>query len=349
MKITVGIVGVTGYSGQELLKILLRHPNVSIGYLAARSLKKPSPLGEVLPSFRDIPGLKVHPFKLSDALASCELLFLALPHGVAMGLVPKIFRKPEMRVIDLSGDFRFPSKNVFEKAYKMRHTTPALLKNAVYGLSEWTREALPGARLVANPGCYPTATLLALAPLAAAGLLEKEGLIVDAKSGITGAGRSAKEDLLFSELNESLKAYKVDNHQHTPEMEQMLVRLGKKPAGITFVPHLVPLDRGIYSTIYAPLKKKLSNRQLREIYEKRYGNEPFIRLLPEKVWPDLKSVRGTNLCEIGITMDRQGKRAILISAIDNLGKGAAGQAVQNMNLVCGFPETSGLIWPDGRD
>ncbi len=348
MKISVGIVGVTGYAGQELLKILLRHPNASIGYLAARSLEKPSPLGKLLPSFRDIPGLKVHPFKLSDALKSSELLFLALPHGTAMGMVPQILKKPGTRVIDLSGDFRFVSQDVFEKAYKMRHTHPGLLKSAVYGLSEWTRDALSGARLVANPGCYPTATLLALAPLAAAGLLEKEGLIVDAKSGITGAGRSAKTELLFPELNESLKAYKVDNHQHTPEMEQMLGRLGKKAVRITFVPQLVPLDRGIYSTIYAPLKKNLSDKQLRKIFEKRYGGEPFIRLLPEKTWPDLKSVSGTNLCEIGVTMDQQGKRAILISAIDNLGKGAAGQAVQNMNLVYGFPETAGLIWPNGR-
>jgi N-acetyl-gamma-glutamyl-phosphate reductase len=345
MKISVGIVGVTGYAGQELLKILLRHPFASIGYLAARSLSKPSPLGEVLPSFRQAPALTVHRFKPADALKSAELIFLALPHGVAMQVTPTLLKKPGVRVIDLSGDFRFPSKSAFEKAYHMKHTAAdGLLKQAVYGLSEWMRDSLPNARLVANPGCYPTATLLALAPLAAEGLLDAD-VIVDAKSGITGAGRSAKEELLFSELNESLKAYKVDNHQHTPEMEQLLVRLGKKPVKITFAPHLVPLDRGIYSTIYAPLRKKLSTKQLRAIYVKRYGDEPFIRLLPEKSWPDLKSVAGTNLCELGMTMDQKGKRAIVISAIDNLGKGAAGQAVQNMNLVYGFPETAGLIWP----
>jgi len=349
MKISVGIIGVTGYAGQELLKIVSRHPNVSIGYLAARSLEKASPVGEILPSFRtgsdfqNTANLKIHPFKLSDALNSCKLLFLCLPHGLEMTLAPEILKKPETRVIDLSGDFRLTSPKIFKQAYGMRHTSVSFLKNAVYGLSEWARDDLPGARWVANPGCYPTATLLALAPLAAAGLLEPDGLIVDAKSGITGAGRSAKIDLLYSELNENLIAYKVEKHQHTPEMEQLLGRLGKKSIRMTFVPHLVPMDRGIYATIYAPLKKKLSTKQLRAIFEERYGDEPFIRLLPDKVWPQAKSVAGGNFCEIGATIDPKGRRAILISAIDNLGKGAAGQAVQNMNIVFGFPETTGLI------
>ncbi|MCM8811792.1 MAG: N-acetyl-gamma-glutamyl-phosphate reductase [Candidatus Omnitrophica bacterium] len=342
--IAVGIIGVTGYTGQELLKILLRHPNVSVEHLSSRSIRKEVPLGSILPSFRNRSDLTIHPFDWKKATAVCDLLFLALPHGVSMKLASGILRSgKEIAVIDLSGDFRLASAPLFKRAYGKNHANPALLKQSIYGLSEWSRKKLPAARLVANPGCYPTAVLLGLGPLAAAGLLQKEGLVVDAKSGVTGAGKSVKEELLFSEVNEDLKAYRVDNHQHTPEIEQTLRRIAGRPVKLTFVPHLVPMNRGIYATIYAPLKKRLTGEQLRRIYQKRYAGEPFIRLLPEKVWPNIKAVSGTNFCEIGLQADHQGKRAIIISAIDNLVKGAAGQAVQNMNLLYGFPETAGLL------
>lgn len=341
-RLNVGIIGVTGYAGQELLKILLGHPRACVRYLGARQLEKSTLVGELLPSFRD-QTLKVHPFRIEEALRTCDLLFLALPHGLAMQMAPRILRNRSKRLIDLSGDFRLRSAREFQRAYQMRHTASVFLREAVYGLPEWNRQQIPQKRLVANPGCYPTAVLLGLAPLAQEGLLKKEGLIVDAKSGVTGAGRSAKEELLFSEVNEDLRAYRVNRHQHIPEIEQGLRELAGHPVRMTFVPHLVPLNRGLYATIYAPLTKPLSAQRLRSIYRKWYGREPLVRLLPQGIWPHLKTVSGTYRCEIGLDVADSGRQAILVSAIDNLGKGAAGQAVQNMNLLCGFPETEGLL------
>jgi len=340
--ISVGIVGVTGYTGQELLKILLRHPEISVDYLAARRLEKPFPIGDLLPAFRGS-QLQIHPFMLSDAVKRSDLLFLALPHGVAMEFIPRILRASSaIRVIDLSGDFRLHSAKTFQAAYQLRHTAASLLKEAIYGLSEWERDSIRTARLVANPGCYATAALLGLAPLAKAGLLAQDGVIVDAKSGVSGAGRSAKEELLFSEVNEDFRAYKVNAHQHIPEMEQELRRVSGRAIRMTFVPHLVPMNRGIYATIYASLTRRITNAQLRAVYEKQYGKEPFIRLLPEKTWPQVKSVTGTNMSEIGLQLSTNGRHAIVIVALDNLVKGAAGQAVHNMNLMFGFEETTAL-------
>lgn len=343
-------MGVTGYAGQELLRLLVKHPHASIEYLGSRQVSAPRPLGEIVPTFRSqIPnGLRVEPLEPAgpleptQALKRCELIFLALPHGVAMGLVPPMLKKPRMRVIDLSGDFRLTSRQRFTQAYGLKRTAASLLPKAVYGLPEWKRTEIRGARLVANPGCYATATLLGLAPLAKEGLLKSDGLIVDAKSGVTGAGRSLKEELLFPEVNEDLRAYRVNQHQHIPEIEQELAVLRKRTVRITFVPHLVPLNRGLYATLYAPLSKRLSDSRLRALYRKHYEKEPFIRLLPEGSWPSMKSVAGTNQCEIGLASNPKTESAIVVAAIDNLGKGAAGQAVQNMNLLFGLPETLGL-------
>lgn len=343
MKPSVGIVGVTGYSGQELLRILLRHPSVSVQYLASRRLKEPAAAGELLPAFRSASALEIVPFRLSEALKRVDLLFLALPHGVAMELAPAILHRDAIRVIDLSGDFRLRSTATFAKAYGFPHRAAASLRQAVYGLPELHRDLIRKSRWVANPGCYSTAALLALAPLAEAGLLRPEGLVIDAKSGTSGAGRSAKEETLFCEVNENLRAYKVGSHQHAPEMEQELQGLARRKISVTFVPHLVPMDRGIYATLYAPLGRKVSEKQLRSLYEKRYALEPFVRLLPEGVWPETKAVQGTNLCEIGLHLDSQTNRVIVIAALDNLVKGAAGQAVQNMNLLLDFQETTGLL------
>lgn len=321
MKISVGIIGVTGYAGQELLKILSRHPEASVQYSASRI---------------DSP-------QLSKALRACELLFLALPHRFAMTLVPRILKDGKHRVIDLSADYRLKSAQLFQRTYGLRHTSPELLSEAAYGLTEWNREKIRESRLVANPGCYPTATLLGLLPLVKADLPESEGLIVDAKSGVTGAGRSLKEELLFSEVNEDLRAYRVDAHPHLPEMEQTLRQVGGKALHLLFVPHLVPLNRGLYASLYAPLKKPISDARLRSIFLDCYADEPFIRILPAGTWPQVKSVAGTPFCEIGLHMDRRKKRAVILTAIDNLGKGAAGQAIQNMNLMLGLPETEGLV------
>lgn len=342
MKIKAGIIGVTGYAGQELLRILLRHPAVSVEYLGSSRLKNPAPVGDLLPAFRG-EDLKVHPLRIKSALEACDLLFLALPHGAAMKMAPEILRKKGARLVDLSADFRLKSAGRYLQAYHLKHTASFLLRQAAYGLAEWNRAEVHRSRLVANPGCYPTAVLLGLAPLAKEHLLKREGLIVDAKSGLTGAGRQPKEDLLFSEINEDLRAYRVNTHQHIPEMEQELERLSGTPIRMTFIPHLVPLNRGLYATIYAPLSRPLTEKQLRSLYRTWYGKEALIRLLPEGVWPQIKSVAGSNRCEIGLQTDLGGQRALIIAAIDNLGKGAAGQAVQNMNLLFGLEETEGLL------
>ncbi len=335
MKTRIGIVGVTGYAGQELLKILRGHPHALVSYLGSRRLRLPVESG--------LRGLKILPFNPKEATRRCDLLFLALPHGEAMSIAPALLKNTDLRIIDFSGDFRIRSVSVFRRAYGFAHTAVPWIAQACYGLPELNREEIHGRRLIANPGCYPTATLLALAPLAEKNLLLPGSVIVDAKSGVTGAGRSAKQDLMFCEVNEDLRAYKVDGHQHVPEMEQELGRLAGRSMPLIFVPHLAPMDRGIYATIYVSLRKKMRETALRALYERRYKEEPFLRVLPKGVWPQVKSVAGTNRCDIGLHLDRTGKRAILLSAIDNLGKGAAGQAVQNMNLLMGWPETTALL------
>jgi N-acetyl-gamma-glutamyl-phosphate reductase len=344
MGISVGIVGVTGYTGQELLRILLAHPDFSVRYLASLRLSHARPVSELIPAFTRPVNLRVEPFQLSKAAEDCEVLLLALPSGSAMALAPQLFRKNKsLKIVDLSGDFRLKSTRLFQRAYHLSHKSPGLIREAVYGLTEWAREELRSARLVANPGCYPTAALLALLPLAKQGLLASRGLTVDAKSGVTGAGRALKEELLHAETAENFRAYKVNDHQHMPEIEQTLFEHGGKRLNLTFVPHLVPMNRGLLATIYAPLAKKLTLKGLRTLFDRAYAKEPFVRLLPPGVWPQTKSVGGTNRCDLAVSLDPASGRAILLAAIDNLGKGAAGQAVQNMNLLFDLPETSGLI------
>lgn len=342
-QIPIGVVGVTGYSGQELLRILRGHPNASVVYLASLRLKRPVPLGELIPVCP--PGfgsLAVRPFRPQEAAALCEILFLSLPHGVAMGLAGRLLRKRDLRVVDFSGDFRLKSARLFSEAYGLSHKSPKWLGQAAYGLSEWNRDEIRRSRLIANPGCYPTAALLALGPIAEEKWIAPQGIVVDAKSGVTGAGRSLREELLFSEVNEDLRAYKVNAHPHIPEMEQQLSRWTGGVSRVTFVPHLVPLSRGLYATIYARLRRPCTENQLWNLYRRRYAREPFIRLVPDGKTPQIKAVAGTNDCQIGLRLDRKNRQVILLAAIDNLGKGAAGQAVQNMNLCCGLPETSGL-------
>ena len=256
MKTAVGIVGVTGYSGQELLRILQGHPHVCVVYLGSQRLKAACRLKDLLPLAPEPLGrLQVRPFHAKEAAARCDILFCALPHGSAMKLASAFLRKLRTKLIDLSGDFRLKSARSFRQAYGGRQVSLPWVREAAYGLTEWNRPKLAPARLVANPGCYPTAALLALGPLAAQGLLDGSAVIVDAKSGVTGAGRSLKEDLLFAEVNENLRAYKVDAHPHVPEMEQALQEWSRRSVPVTFVPHLVPLNRGLYATIYVRLKK----------------------------------------------------------------------------------------------
>jgi N-acetyl-gamma-glutamyl-phosphate reductase len=339
--INVGIVGVTGYAGEELIQILLKHPQVRITNLSAK-IDKPSLLSEIFPKLSGRLNLACTQPDIKKIIASCDLVFLALPHTVSMGLVPKLL-KAGKKVIDLSADYRLKNSAVYKKFYKVAHKDKTNLKEAVYGLPELYRANIKSALLLANPGCYPTAAILGLAPAVSLGLVESSSIIIDAKSGVTGAGRKAVEAMLFSEVNEDFKAYKVNVHQHMPEINQELSRLAGEKIRVIFSPHLLPLNRGILETIYVKKVRsaKLKAKSLQEMYKRFYQREPFIRIRKEGDFPRIKDVVGTNFCDIGIA--DFGESVIIISVIDNLLKGASGQAVQNMNIMYKFPETAGLL------
>jgi len=341
--VRVGIIGVTGYSGRELLRYLLQHPHVTASYLAARRLTKPTPITAVYPELTGRLTLDYRPFVVREAIASADLFFLALPQGVAMTVVPALLKHGKY-VVDLSGDYRLESPTAFAKAYGLRHRHPQALKDALYGLTELYRDHLPHARLVANPGCYPTASILAAAPLVARRLVAPDGIVIDAKSGVSGAGRALKEDLLFTEVNEDLRAYKANEHQHMPEIDQELGRLGHSTVRVIFVPHLVPMTRGLYASVYLRLRRRVTAAQVQRWYEQFYRDEPFVRVLaPTAGLPKTARVTGTNDCEVAVRVAPGGRTVIALAAIDNLGKGAAGQAIQNLNVMLGFDETAGLL------
>ena len=339
----VAIAGATGYAGEELIRILRQHPHVQLTLLAASAKwDRPVPVADVFPRFAgqvDLPVEALDPARLASA---CDFAFLALPHGVSMDLVPGLL-KAGRRVIDLGGDFRLKDASSFAHWYAKPHTHPELLPQAVYGLSELNRDAIRSAKLVANPGCYATSVIIAAAPLLQAGLVQPEGIIVDAKSGLTGAGRKAEAALMFPEVNENLWAYKVNTHQHMPEISQALsaCSAGGAPS-LVFVPHIVPLNRGILSTMYFRLAKACAWEDVDRAYRAFYKDAPFVRIRPANSWPKVQEVAGTNFCDLGFTVDAAQHLLIVSAAIDNLTKGAAGQAVQNMNLMAGMPETSGL-------
>jgi len=340
----IGIIGATGYAGEELIRVLLGHPKVEITSLSAK-IDQNQPIQDIFPQFRDFIDLECEVFESVEKIAEkADLFFLALPHTVSLDIVPQLLKKGK-KVIDLSADYRFDSQELYEKWYEVKHTHSALLEEKVYGLPELYREKIKTASLVANPGCYPTSVILGLAPLVKAGLIATNSIIADSKSGVSGAGRSGEISLLFSEIEGDLKAYKIASHRHQPEMEEQLSQLGQDEVKITFVPHLIPMSRGILSTIYAPLKKQKDKNALLGIYEKFYQGESFVRLLPPGKLPQTKNVKGTNYCEIGIALDEANGLVIVVSAIDNLVKGASGQAVQNMNLMYGWEEKEGLASP----
>lgn len=337
-KLKIGIIGATGYAGEELLRILINHPEVEIKYLSAK-IDKPAEISEIFPQFKRKINLICGELNLEELDKNSELVILTTPHSFAYQIVPDLIKRGK-RIIDLSADFRLKNPVLYRKWYHFEHKERKLLKEAVYGLPEIYREKIKKAKLVANPGCYPTSIILAVLPLVKNGLLKEDTIIVDSKSGTTGAGRTLKQDLLFNEVNESIRAYKVNAHQHIPEIEQELSFVGKKEIRVIFVPQLLPLSRGILSCIYVKLKKKISTEGLIDFYKNFYKNEPFVRVLEEGFFPQLKSVQFSNYCDIGLKVDDN--LAILISAIDNLGKGASGQAVQNMNIMMGWEETIGL-------
>lgn len=337
--IKIGIVGGTGYTGMELLRILARHPESELVAITSRK-EAGTRVAELFPSLRGVVDIAYSDPAKTD-LAKCDAVFFATPNTVAMGEA-KALLQSGVRIVDLSADFRIKNVAGWEKWYKVKHAAPELLTQAVYGLPEVNREKIKGAQLVANPGCYPTAIQLGLLPLVEAGAVDVAHLIADAKSGVSGAGKRAEEHLLFSEASDNFKAYGVSGHRHWPEILQGLEAAAGRPVGLTFVPHLVPMIRGIHATLYARVTKALD---FQKIYEDRYRSEPFVDTLPSGSEPDTRSVRAANTCRIAIHRPHEGDMLVVISVIDNLVKGASGQAVQNMNIMFGLEETMGLSHP----
>ncbi|MFZ5625944.1 MAG: N-acetyl-gamma-glutamyl-phosphate reductase [Bacillota bacterium] len=344
--IKVGIVGATGYTGAELIRILQGHPEVKIEVLTSQSYAGQE-IAQVFPQLSPL-ELPVLIEQEQDKLTEVDVAFLALPHGVSMPIAARLLAAG-VKVIDLGADFRLKDARAYQTWYGLEHTYPQLLAEAVYGLPELKREQIAAARLVANPGCYPTSILLALAPALVHQLIEVETIIADSKSGVSGAGRGVSLGVHFSEVNENFKAYNVGQHRHTAEIEQELAELAGEKLTVTFTPHLVPMTRGILSTVYAKLRKNLEEEEIRAIYRDYYQGEPFVQVLAAGQYPQTKWCAGTNRAFIGLKKDARTGRLILVSAIDNLVKGASGQAVQNMNILFGLPETMGLaqtgLWP----
>lgn len=337
--IRVAIAGASGYTGFELLRILCSHPSVRVTLITSRQQK-----GQRIDEF--YPALKRHcalvfedtdPEKLAE---SSDLVFTALPHQASMDIVPGLLARG-VRVVDLSADYRLRDPEIYEKWYS-EHKTPELLREAVYGLAELYREKIRTARLVANPGCYPTSVILATAPVLSRGLIDPESIIADSKSGVSGAGRGVSLDLHFCEVNEGFRAYKVAEHRHTPEIEQELSVLAGRPVVINFTPHLVPMSRGILSTVYSSLKPGIGAEDVEEAFRDYYSDELFVRLCNRDQLPVSLQVRGSNYCDLGWRIDERTRRLIVISVIDNLTRGASGQAVCNMNIMCGLPEDTGI-------
>lgn len=337
--VRVAVVGASGYTGVELLRLLLAHPGVEVTCVTSRQNAGES-IAAVFPSLLGRVDLVCDPVDPAQIADKADLAFTALPHQSAMAVVPELLAAG-MKVVDLSADYRLRDAAVYE-AWYAPHTSTELLGEAVYGLPELYRAQVAGARLVANPGCYPTSVALALAPLLQADLVDPGTLIIDSKSGTSGAGRSAKIDSLFCEVNEGFKAYGVAKHRHTPEIEQTLSDLAGTPVVVNFTPHLLPVNRGILSTCYATLKNSVTTAELVEKFRQYYAGECFVRVHPVGSLPNIAFVRGSNYCDLGVVSDTRTGRVIVVSAIDNLVKGAAGQALQNMNLMLGFEESVGL-------
>lgn len=339
--INVGIVGATGYAGEELIELLLQHPFVHITCISSRSHALEA-ISSVFPKFKGRLDIICAAPNAEEIARKCDLVFLALPHAASMEVVPK-FLKAGKKVIDLSADYRLKDTKAYEKFYGAKHKDKLHLNQAIYGLPELHRVNIKDALLIANPGCYPTASILALAPLIAFNLIDQHSIIIDAKSGVSGAGRQLAQGFLFSEVNEDFKAYKVGVHQHTPEINQELTKLYGKKIAVTFVPHLLPLNRGILVTIYVKKSRESGVRSggLLNLYKKFYKTEPFVRVREAGEFPRIKDVAGTNFCDIGIKEETDS--AVIIAVIDNLLKGASGQAVQNMNIMYGFKEDTALL------
>lgn len=336
----VSVIGATGYAGAELLRLLLQHPQAEVVHITSES-HTGKPISEIYPHLRGIYDQELISMEEIDRIAAdSDVVFIGLPHGHAMAVGKKLAGKA-VKIIDLGADYRFDDTQVYEQWYKVAHVHKDAAR--VYGLAELYRDQIKAASIVGNAGCYTTASILALAPLAKAGLIEMDSIVIDAKSGVSGAGRSAKLPNHFPEMYDNFKAYGVATHRHTPEIEQALSALSGEKVVLNFTPHLVPMSRGILSTCYAKLKVGVAPEAVDQAYRAQYEEEFFVRLLGRNAYPATKEVRGSNFCDLGWHIDARTGRVIALAAIDNLVKGAAGQAIQNFNIVCGFDEKTGLL------
>ena len=341
MMLKVGIIGASGYTGVELARILSNHPEVELTVATSRQYAG-KPLSEVFPSLRKRVDLICENLGTEELIERADFFFAAVPHKTAMDIVPPLLSAGK-KVVDLSADFRIRDANVYEQWYQ-HHSSAELINEAAYGLPELYRDQVRKARLVANPGCYPTSVVLGLAPLLRKKLIDPATLIIDSKSGTSGAGRSASVGTLFCEVTDGFRAYKVGgSHRHIPEIEQELSVLAEEKVTVSFTPHLLPISRGILSTMYASMNSTVSEQEIQQLYEQTYNEEPFVRVCPLGTFPATQYVRGSNCCDIGIKVDPRTGRIIVLTAIDNIAKGASGQAVQNMNLMNGYAETSALL------
>lgn len=338
--IRAGIIGSTGYAGGELTRLLLQREDVEIVWYGSRSYID-KPYASVYQNMFRLVENVCKDDNIAELAEEADVIFTATPQGLCASLVnEEILSKT--KIIDLSADFRIKDVNIYEQWYKIDHPTPQFIPEAVYGLPEINREAVKGARLIANPGCYSTCSFLSIYPLLKAGLIDPDTIIIDAKSGTSGAGRGAKTDNLYCEVNESIKAYGVASHRHTPEIEEQLSYVAGRPVTISFTPHLVPMDRGILVTAYASLTRDVGDEEVRAAYEACYKDEYFVRVLEKDVTPQTRWVKGSNFVDVNFKIDPRTKRVVMMGAIDNMVKGAAGQAIQNMNLMFGLPENKGL-------
>lgn len=337
-KYNVSVLGASGYTGAELLRFLYQHPHVNVKHATGASHAGKN-VEEVFPHLQNFFQIKLDKLDLSTLPEDIDVVFAALPHGASAEFIKDLYKK-ELKIIDLGADFRLNQDNYTN--WYGDHPCVELLDQAVYGIPELYKEEISNAKLIANPGCYPTSSILPLAPLLKNDLIENQNIIIDSKSGASGAGRTPSSDLHFGAVNEGFKAYKIGNHRHSPEIEQQLSEYSGKEVKVTFTPHLLPIDRGILSTIYVKLKDKLNTDQMIEFYEKFYKDYDFIRIQPKGIYPNISQVKGSNFCDIGIYSDPENKSAIIVSVIDNLVKGASGQAIQNMNIMLGLPEDTGI-------
>ena len=340
----LGIVGASGYSGSELLRFLVNHPGKLEIALCTSETYAGQYIDSVLPNLRGFLSSKFEALDIDSLKDRVDVVVLAVPHKVAMSFVPQILAQG-LRIVDFSADYRLEDAETYEAWYHVDHTSTSLMSKSVYGLPERYRDCIRSAQLVANPGCYPTSAILAAMPFVKQGIVALDSIIVDSKSGISGAGPKPSENTHYANRESNFMAYNIGVHRHTPEIEQELSAVASEPVRVTFTPHLVPMTRGILSTVYMRLTAEISTAEAVAIYTKFYEDEPFVRVLPVGTYPQTKAVLGSNYCDVGLEVDARTRRIVAMAAIDNLGKGAAGAVVQNLNLMCGFKETDGLKVP----